>query len=230
MEPRSEKVDGWAFSPRHSVFLSSMTTYRGSRSSSQSTAPVNNREGLEAGGRLEENAGPPEPPIEEGTNPGASTTSIDGADGQESTFSGRSGRSRGRSQSSARSRRSHSQSSRARSQSTTCSRASSKDSTLDPDDIAEVNDFVELTEEHCRVEFKASVAGRSQKAGAVCGMLADKCDRRHEEARERDDRHPPGGYAPLRGNRFDGHGMADGPFLTPEALHQARDRQARRDQ
>jgi hypothetical protein len=33
--------------------------------------------------------------------------------------------------------------------STTHSRASSKVSTLDPDDIAEVNDFVELTKEHC---------------------------------------------------------------------------------
>ena len=157
-------MDGWAFSPRHSVFLSSMTTYRGSRSSSQSTAPVNNREGLEAGGRLEENAGPPEPPTEEGTNPGASTPSIDGADGQESTFSGRSGRSRGRSQSSARSRRSHSQSSRARSQSTTCSRASSKDSTLDPDDITEVNDFVELTEEHCQSRVQG-LCGRTIPEG-----------------------------------------------------------------
>ncbi len=110
------------------------------------------------------------------------------------------------------------------------SRTGSEGSGLLPEDIANLQDLVILTDRHCRVEFKASVAREGKRVPAVCGMLVSECDRRHASQRLAGNRKPSGGYTKLLGNRFPGHGMAQGLYLTPQEVAQARDREHQRRQ
>ena len=86
-----------------------------------------------------------------------------------------------------------------------------------------VFDLVELKEHHCRVEFTARLQDKTVKA--VCGKVAAECTNRHQMARDEGKRREPGGYSPLTGHSFTGHALADGVYLNPTRLQEARERQ-----